>query len=66
MILTTAKNSKNVVMLTVYGAADRAEDLERVQAVLHKLLDFNVLSDGAVPWAEEMLKRCDDPYGTNQ
>ncbi|MGI6628457.1 MAG: helix-turn-helix domain-containing protein [Bacillota bacterium] len=61
-----SKNSKNVVMLTVYGAADRAEDLERVQAVLHKLLDFNVLSDGAVPWAEEMLKRCDDPYGTNQ
>jgi transcriptional regulator with XRE-family HTH domain len=58
-----AENSKSVVMLTVYGAAATAEDLERAQAVLHKLLDFNVLSEGAVPWAEEMLKRCNEGYG---
>jgi hypothetical protein len=58
-----AENSKKVVMMTVYGAAARSEDLERVEAVLQELIDCDALSDGAVPWAEEMLKRCEEPYG---
>ncbi len=61
-----SKNSKNVVMLTVYGAAISAEDLERVQAVVQELIDGDALSDDAIPWAEEMLKRCADPCGANQ
>lgn len=58
-----AENSKNVVMMTVYGAAAKAEDLERVKVVLQELIDCDALSDGAVPWAEAMLERCEEPYG---
>ncbi len=57
------ENSNNVVMLTVYGAAVSDEILEEVKATLRELIECDALTGGAVPWAELMLRRCDDPYG---
>lgn len=58
-----AKNSKNVVIITVYGAAVTSEKLESFEAELHELINCGALSDGAVPWAEQLLERCSHPYG---
>ncbi|MGE4486069.1 MAG: hypothetical protein AB7C97_13275, partial [Oscillospiraceae bacterium] len=57
------KNSDKVVMLTAYGAAVTEENLENVKDKLDELISCSALSESAVPWAEKMLKRCDNPYG---
>jgi transcriptional regulator with XRE-family HTH domain len=56
------ENSQKVAKLTVYGAASDGV-LEEVEATLQELIDCDALTDGAVTWAELMLRYCDNPYG---